>query len=108
MIHINNLITICGTVLWREKSSCIKSKFTGPLVGAASTVEREAVHQVRVSSINVSFLKTKSILCPIKVREVDTGALLSANYIVFVVLLATCALVVILVVTGLVSRLVNY
>ena len=38
-------------------------------------------------------------------REVDTDALLSANYIVFVVLLATCALVVILVVTGVVSIL---
>ena len=46
----------------------------------------------------------ESILCPNKVREVDAGALLSANYIVFVVLLATCALVVILVVTGVVSR----
>ena len=46
----------------------------------------------------------ESILCPNKVREVDTDALLSANYIVFVVLLATCALVVILVVTGVVSR----
>ena len=45
----------------------------------------------------------ESICCPKKVREVDTGALLSANYIVFVVLLATCALVVILVVTGVVS-----
>ena len=45
----------------------------------------------------------ESILCPNKVREVDTDALLSANYIVFVVLLATCALVVILVVTGVVS-----
>ena len=49
----------------------------------------------------------ESILCPNKVREVDTDALLSANYIVFVVLLATCALVVILVVTGVVSRLVQ-
>ena len=38
-------------------------------------------------------------------REVDTEALLSANYIVFVVLLATCALVVILIITGVVSRL---
>ena len=50
----------------------------------------------------------ESILCPNKVREVDTDVLLSANYIVFVVLLATCALVVILVVTGVVSRLVHY
>ena len=78
------------------------------MVGAASTVEREAVHQVRVSSINVSFLNIKSILRPKKVREVDTGALLSANYIVFVVLLATCALVVILIITGVVSKLIHY
>ena len=80
-------------------SSCIKSNFKGPLVGAASTVEREAVHQVRVS-YKCIFSK---YLCPNKVREVDTDALFSANYIVFVVLLATCALVVILVVTGVVS-----